>query len=290
MTAGDLLTVDGQLEWRGSLLGSATPFRLASLEGWLDLVDFRGDDFDRPSRHGMYPGQSVMGKRVITFSFKVKGVPLAQFGSMVDWMRALTAPTEEPVEEPLVVQLGGQRWMSMARCKGRKLNVDKYYSVGYTEGAIRWEATDPRLYSPTEHTALTALASPPSTGLQFPVQAPFDFGSGPIGGFVTVTNSGSVASWPTLQIDGPVTGPVITQHATGEQLRFDSSVPITSGQSLVLDTDQGDVALNGGNASNLLLTRNWFPLLPGQSTRIDFTASSYDPSARLTVRWRDAAA
>ncbi|GAA0638295.1 hypothetical protein GCM10010174_70190 [Kutzneria viridogrisea] len=290
MTAGDLITADGQLEWRGALLGSATPFRLTKLEGWLDLTEMRGDDYDRPSRHGMYPGASLMGKRVVTFSFLVKGVPLAQFQSMVDWMRALTAPVEQPVEQPLVIRLGGQSWMTMARCKGRTLNVDKYYALGYTTGAIRWEATDPRLYSPAEHVLTTPLASPATTGLKFPVQAPFDFGTGPTGGFLTATNTGSVASWPTLQIDGPVTGPVITNHATGERLAFDPTVPITAGQSLVLDTDQRAVTLNGGNASNLLLTRGWFPLLPGTATRLDFTASSYDPAALLTCRWRDAAA
>jgi hypothetical protein len=290
MTAGDLLTTDGQLEWRGALLGSATPFRLAKLDGWIDLPSFRGDDFDRPGRHGQYPGQSVMGKRTITFSFKVKGVPLAQFQSIVDWMRGLTAPVEVPVEEPLVAQFGGQRWMAMCRCKGRTLNLDKYYAVGYTEGAIRWDATDSRLYSPAEHIASAALASPATTGLQFPLVFPLDYGLGPTGGNVTVLNSGSVAAWPTLQIAGPVTGPVVTNHATGERLRIDPAVPITAGQTLTLDTDQRAVSLNGANASNLLLTRNWFPLLPGVSTRIDFTASSYDPSASLTVRWRDAAA
>lgn len=291
MTAGDLITADGQLEWRGSLLGSGTSFRLAGLTGWLDLSDFRGDDYDRPSRHGQFPGASLMGKRTITFSFKVTGVSLPAFQALIDAMRALTAPVEQPVEEPLVIRLGGQSWRCMARCKGRILNVDKYYAVGYTEGAIRWDATDPKLYSPAEHSVSTPLASPPTTGLQFPLVFPLDFGAGPSGGFLSATNAGSVATWPTLQIDGPVTGPILTNHGTGQQLVFSPSFSLALGQSLLIDTDQRQITLNGVAMNQWLTTRGWFPLLPGAATRIDFAqVGSYSSSALLTCRWRDAAA
>lgn len=291
MTAGDLITADGQLEWRGSLLGSGTPFRLADLSGWIDLVDFRGDDYDRPNRHGQFPGASLMGKRTITFSFKVTGVSLAGFQAVIDSMRALTAPVEQPVEEPLVIRLGGQSWRCMARCKGRILKVDKFYAVGYTEGAIRWDATDSKLYSPAEHAVTTPLASPPTTGLVFPLVFPLDFGAGPSGGFLSATNAGWVATWPTLQIDGPVTGPIITNHSTGQQLVFNPSFTVAAGQSLLIDTDQKQVTLNGVAMNNWLVTRGWFPLLPGVATRIDFAqVGSYSSSALLTCRWRDAAA
>lgn len=290
MTAGDLITTDGQLEWRSTLLGTGTSYGLTKLEGWLaDLPPMRGDDFDRPSRHGMFPGASEMSKRTVTWSGLI-ACPPSQLASLRDAVQQLTAPAEVPVEEPLVIRDIGTAWMCMARAKRRTVSIDIYTPLGFATYAIQWEATNPKLYSPALHSSSTPLASPPTTGLVFPVQAPFDFGAGPVGGNLTVINSGSVATWPTFTIAGPVTGPVLTNHATGQQLLFNPAVTITAGQQLVIDTDQRQVTLNGVAANNLLFTRGWFPLLPG-STRIDFTsAGTYSPSALFTVSWRDAAA
>lgn len=292
MTAGDLITADGQLEWRSTLLGTGTAYGMTKLEGWLgDLPPFRGDDFDRPSRHGMFPGASEMSKRTITWTGRIVANPASQLGSLRNQLQVMTAPAEVPVEEPLVIRdIGGVAWMCMARCKRRSVSIDVYTPLGYADYAIQWEATDPRLYSPALHTASTGLPSPPTTGLQFPLQFPLDFGAGPVGGNLTVTSAGSVAAWPTFTIAGPVTGPVLTNHATGDQLLFNPAFTITAGQSLVIDTDQKQVTLNGVPANNLLFTRGWFPLLPG-TTRVDFTsAGTYDPAAALSVSWRDAAA
>lgn len=293
MAAGDLLTGDGQVEWRSTLLGTGTMWRLDSLTGWLDLPDFRGDDQPRPSRHGVFPNASLMSKRVVQATFVSKGVGLAGFPAGVAALQALTAPTESPVEEPLVIQLNGQKWLCNARLKKRAIGpVDKRYAVGYTTLAIQWEATDPKLYSPAVHTMSTGLATAASTGLPFPLQFPLDFGSGPVGGYLSgVTNAGWVASWPQFTITGPATGPIVTNHDTGDRLLFNPTFVVSAGQTLTIDTDLRQVALQGVPANNQLFTRSWFPLLPGIPTRIDFAqVGTYDPAAQLTVSWRDAAA
>jgi hypothetical protein len=292
VAAGDLLTTDGQVEWRSTILGGTSMWRLDTLSGWLDLPDFRGDDQPRPSRHGMFPNATLMSKRVVTATFQTKGVALSGFPGGVAALQALTAPSESPVEEPLVIQLNGQKWLCNARLKKRALNVDKVYAVGYTTLALQWEATDPKLYSPSLHTMSTGLATAASTGLVFPLQFPLDFGSGPTGGYLSgVTNAGWVAAWPQFSITGPVTGPTITNHDTGDRLMFNPSFVVAAGQQLTIDTDLRQVALQGVQANGQLFTRSWFPLLPGVPTRIDFAQlGTYDPAATLTVSWRDAAA
>lgn len=293
MAAGDLLTTDGQIEWRSTLLGAGSMWRLGSLSGWLDLPDFRGDDQPRPSRHGMFPNATLMSKRIVQATFLSKGVALAAFPGGVAALQALTAPTESPAEEPLVIQLNGQKWLCNARLKKRAIGpVDKQYAVGYTSLALQWEATDPKLYSPTLHTMSTGLAGAATSGLVFPLTFPLDFGSGLSGGFIGgVTNTGWVASWPQFAIAGPVTGPIVTNHDTGDRLLFNPSFVVSAGQTLTIDTDLHQVALNGVQANSQLFTRSWFPLLPNTPTRIDFAqVGTYDPAASLSVSWRDAAA
>lgn len=288
MAAGDLITTDGQLEWRGTLLGSASPYRMTKLEGWLDLAEIRGTDPDRPNRHGLFQGSQLMGKRVITLSYLIKGVPRAEFGSVIATLRAVTAPAEQPLEEPLVVRLDGQTWQASVRCVRRIINVEKYYSVGYTTGAIQWQATDPRVYSLVERVAVAALPVPATDGLRFPLVFPLGFGAGKPGGRLVATNDGDVASWPVWEITGPVTGPVIADRDSGRRLVFDSGFIIDRGQRLVIDTDARTVLLNGVNRNDRLLIRQWFPIPARRSVQVLFAAGSYDPTALLSARWRDA--
>ncbi|MET9647570.1 phage distal tail protein [Streptomyces syringium] len=288
MPAGDLITRDGQLEWRGALLGAGTPYRMTRLEGWLDLGETRGANPDRPGRHGLLQGSLLLGRRTVTLSYLVSGVPRERFGQVVEDLRTLTAPGERPVEEPLVIRLDGRSWLANVRCVRRTVGVEKLYAVGHTTGAVQWEATDPRLYSPTEHRAATSLPAPPTDGLRFPLFFPLAFGAGKAGGRLIAVNRGGAATWPVWEIDGPVTGPMVTERDTGQRLVCHPDFTVARDQTLVIDTDARTVLLNGVNHNDVLLTRQWFPFPVGTPARVDFTATSYDPAARLTARWRDA--
>ncbi|GAA0605584.1 hypothetical protein GCM10010174_22930 [Kutzneria viridogrisea] len=287
MTPGELITTDGQLEWRGVLLGTASPYRMTKLEGWLDLAEVRGQDTPRPT-HGLLQGSQLMGKRVVTLTYLIKGVPVESFGAAVATLRAITAPAERPLEEPLVIRLDGQSWQVNARCVRRSINVAKYYSLGYTTGSIQWQATDPRLYSTVESTSATGLAAPQTDGLPFPLVFPLVMGTGRQGGVLLARNAGDVATWPVLVVTGPVLGPVVTNRDTGQRLVFDPAFPVAAGQRLVLDTDTRTVLLNGANRNDRLLTRQWFPIPAHGSVHIGFEAGGFDPAARLTARWRHA--
>lgn len=286
--AGDLITTDGQVEWRGTLLGAASPFRMTRLEGWLDLADTRVQDVERPGRHGLFQGRQLMGKRLITFSYLVKGVSADEFGAAIRRLRRVTAPAEAPAEEPLVIRLDGETWQANARCVRRSIDVRRFYAVGFTTGAIQWQATDPRLYSLVQRTAVTGLAAPPTDGLPFPLVFDLKFGEGPRGGRFVVTNEGDVAAWPVWEVTGPVVGPAITNQVTGQRLQFEPDFRVAEGQRLVVDTDARTVRLGGVNRNDALVNRQWFPIPAGGDVQVAFTARSYDPTASLTARWRDA--
>jgi len=285
MPAGDLITADGQLEWRGLVLGAASPYRLTKLEGWLDLAEVRGQDTPRPNRHGLYQGSQLMGRRTITVSFLIKGAPLAD---AVRRLRAATAPTEQPLEEPLVVRLDGRSLLANARCVRRSIDVAKHYAVGLTAGAIQWQATDPRLYSTEESRQSTGLAARQPDGLPFPLAFPLLMGSGRPGGALLAANAGDVAVWPEWTVQGPVLGPVITNQDTGQSLVFDPTFAVLEGQRLVIDTDRRTVLLNGVDRNDRLLRRDWFPIPAAGAVRVGFLAERDDPAALLTGRWRDA--
>jgi hypothetical protein len=128
-----------------------------------------------------------------------------------------------------------------------------------------------------------------SGGLTWPLTWPLDWGSSArTGGEMEATNDGNVAVWPALAITGPVVGPVVTQVDSGDQLVFDPTWSIAAGETVEVDTDFRTVHLAGITRNDRLQRRDWFPLLPGMATRIQFSSTGvFDPAAALTVTWRD---
>jgi len=292
---GELLTADAQVEWRGTLLGSGSYFGTKDLLGWYDLPGQRGTNAPLPNRHGSYPGRKLSSDRYVELQFKTKGVTLAGFPAAIDLLRRITAPDEDPQEEPLVVRLDGESWMCWARVIRRSIPTNKQYALGYTEGSIQWEATDPRLYSVEELSAGATLPAPVGGGLDFGGggldfgAGGLDFGAGTTGGTAIATNLGHVPTWPRLEITGPVTGPVVT-FPGDRQLRFNPAFVVLAGQTLVIDTRPSlrTVELNGVSRKSELYTLQWTALEPGEPTAIRYTAAVYDPSSLLTIFWRHA--
>lgn len=288
--AGDLITADDQIEWRGLLLGAGTPFRWTGLEGWLDSPDTRGSDSDRTDRHGSLPGSLLAQSRTITYSWQMKGVSLGDFPAQVARLRRATTIARNGDEEPLVIRRHGVTHMVMARCTNRAIPDDAQYWRGIPRGAIRWRASNPELLQLPRLDVSIGLAAPAVSGLAFPLAFPLDFGAGrPDGGEFTITNEGDSEAWPVWRITGPITGPAITNPDTGDTLAFDPAWALPAGQTLEIDTDARTVLITDslGNSTSVsrsdrLFVRQWFPLPPGQPTRVRFTAvSGYASAARL---------
>lgn len=289
--AGELITADGQVEWRGVLLGPGTAFGTVEITGWYDLPDMRGSDVPYSSRHGTYQGQQLTNPRQVTWNFKSRS--RSGLSSAVAQLRQITAPAEAPIEEPLVIRLDGTSLRCMARVIKRAIPTDTNYALGYTNGAIMWEASDPRLYSAAETIYSTALPASSGGGLDFSSggldfsSGGLDFGGGQQGGLITAVNIGHVPMWPVIEIDGPVTGPAITFVDTGRQLLFNTSWAVAAGQTVTIDTYARTVQIGGVSVSQRLQVRQWTPLASGAS-KIQFSAAVYDPAPRMRVRVRDA--
>lgn len=292
MATGDLLTRDGQLQWRTLLLGAGTPYTLVTLEGWWDLPDVRGVNEPRSQSHGHHLGLMHSGMRFLTATFHVPEGPTGNLPVRLDAVRSTMARAENPVEEPLAVQWAGIKYQVYARIRRRSLPLNPDYAAGYTQVIVQFETTDPRIYSLAEYVVSLALAAATSGGLDFGSNG-LDFGSGGLDfgpsptGSVAVTNSGHVDTWPILEIDGPVTGPHIVFADTGRVLHFDPSWAVLSGQTLVIDTRLRTCLISGVSVRQRLLTAQWTSLPVGSST-ILYQAAAYSASTVLRVRWRDA--
>lgn len=286
MTAGSLITSEHQVEWRGVLFGPSGSARLGSVSGHLDVPAMLGANSERPGRHGASPGRKRLGERVIEASVHA---PAGASSTVVAAVRAATTVAEDPVEEDLVIWSGTSAPVLVrGRLERRAVPCDPDAGYPYWRAVLQWVCCDPRLYSLSEHSTSVGLPAPPATGLGFPLVFPLDFGTGSAASQVSATNAGGVSTWPVIEIDGPVTGPIVTCVATGQRLVFDPSWSIPAGVTVSVDTDARSVAIGSVSYRSRLFTAQWFPLPPG-TTVINFSSvGSYDAAAAMTVRWRDA--
>lgn len=284
--AGDLLTADEQIEWRGLVLGAGTPYGWRSLEGWLDLPEVAAADSDRGDRHGQYAGRLHVRGRVITYTYVTRQVSLAAFPLAVAALRAATVVPEDADEEPLVVRLHGVRHQVMARVVRRTIPQGLHYSLGHAVGVIQWRATSAYIQQLPALDVQVPLPSPVTEGLMVPLQFPLSLGPGQLGGEITVTNGGNAPAWPRFTFTGPVVGPRIVAPDLGGLLEFNPAWSVPADQQIEVDTDARTVTIVGSGVSrdDQLWVRGWFPLPPQVPVRIQWSAAGgYSAAATLHI-------
>lgn len=293
MAAGDLITRPWHLEWRQALFGwPSTRISINGLTGWLELPAARTTMTDRAGRHGSFPGAQSLGTRTIEVTFNlIDGDPAV----LAAVRRAFAVVEEDQDEEPLVVWAGTDGpELVYARIEKASIPTDLDFSNGLHTATVQWIASDPLRYSPALHIATVGLsATGGGHGLRFPLDFPLDFGDAVSAGTVDVVNAGNAVSWPMLYVYGPptgtsLTGITITHTQTGRRLVFSGSFTVAAGTVVQIDTTNRYVSVAGVSRNDQLVERGWFGLTPGAASTILFTATTGDPSATLSIQWRDA--
>ncbi|MFE6742352.1 phage distal tail protein [Streptomyces tubercidicus] len=276
--------------WR-LLIGAGTPYKWRKLEGWEELPELDNGSVPRPSAHGSFLGRLLSQTRTVALGEVIVRAPVEQLGLVVETLNADTPLVED--EQPLLVHLDERGpLLAWARVVRRAVPVELGYAVGtVTEGALEFEATDPRRYTPSVQQAELGLPEPclPWHG---------DYGHGPRGipastGDHTVSNVGSAPTHPVVEFHGPVDSPRLTNVTTGAVLEYE--VILDPGERLVVDTFDGTATLPDG--SSLLTAASvecWpepaFTLAAGTNC-LTFRAAPdapADPRAAAVLRWRSA--
>lgn len=289
MTAGDLITRDGQIEFGGVLLGSTTPYRWLELTGWEDMPPLDSGSAPRPNRHGSWPGRLYSQQRIVTYSSTVSTAIPADFGAAITALRRATPVDSGDVDLPLVVRTKwGETLLAYGRVTQRAIPNSPQAGIGRGKATIQWTCADPRRYSVALHS--TPIPQPTSgAGLTYPLTYPLDYGTGGDSGARLITNAGEVAASPVITITGPCTLPSVVAVASGYVLELD--LILAAAETVVIDTGDGSVTLGGADRLYSLTGRSvppeFFTLPPG-STEIAFRASVFGGGSSCTVTWRDA--
>lgn len=157
-----------------------------------------------------------------------------------------------------------------------------------------WQLTvgseDPLLYGPPELASAGLAGAVIGTGRVWPRVWPRDWGvaPGPPPGQVTLSNVGLASYFPTLQIDGPVTNPVVSMVETGDRIAFRGAVP--AGQFLHIDCARRRVIIAARSNPNAGVSMRhltssvgaWLAVPVGGAT-LQWTADDANQDASLSI-------
>lgn len=139
---------------------------------------------------------------------------------------------------------------------------------------IGMTAADPRIYGVTTNTLANGIVYNGYTGLAYAA--------------VSASNVGSVATFPTISVLGPVTNPVLTNSTSGKVLSLTRT--IAAGDRVDLDFTNRTIKTQAGTSIYSALnytTSEWWPVNPGANT-VTLTGTFVSTAAQLSVGWRDA--
>lgn len=279
-------------EWRAKLrdleLG-AWPYTFSGPISGLGFV-VRNEDFEVDGVDGVF----AQGD---TYAEKVLGIPLTVHGhgaaEVMTNLRALTAawrPVRGIVDEPLELHLPDQELGSTLYFgRPRTIAADLNLLVGGAAQVLaEFVATDPYRYAFDESSVLIPRANRDG-GLLVPAEEPFVFGTTGDSGLRTATNQGIYPTWPTLEISGPVTNPIVENVTTGTRLRFVIELEEADTLTVFTAPRRRAVFLNGtaDRYSTKTPTSSFFALEPGPNV-LRYSASGASPGSTVAVTWRHA--
>ncbi|WP_328318845.1 phage distal tail protein [Streptomyces sp. NBC_00388] len=294
---GSLISLDGQIQWGGLLMGTGTPYPVdrTGITGWDDLPELDLGDVLRPDQHGAWPGDRWAQPRLIGATVWLAPPAGTDPLATATAFRSATGPGGQ--ERWLAVRLLGETLAVRARVSRRVVPQDRAYALqGFAKVSLQWTATDPRRYGPVLHDAITGLPVG-ETGLAWDDTAgsglrwPLGWGAAGNAGSIAAANAGGASVRPVVEFRGPVQRPSLTRLSDGRQLQYD--LALGAGDVLTVDTETGTVLLNDTASRIYTATpdsspEQLFQLEPGTTDlafRSDDTTPS--PAASVTVRWRD---
>ena len=263
--------------------GGDNDIGLTNVEG-LSPPDLRVDEIERASDHGSFIFAQWLSSRTITFEGDIIGNDTTDFNTKIDSLRAAFSPQAAPL--PLQFSIPGgvdKRVYCVPSRLVFPVNVDYSMQMGGWSAELR--AEDPRIYSETYYNY--DIGPYIENGITFNITFNVNFGGTSGGGLSqTLTNNGTIGTFPYVVFQGPAVNPKLRNLTTGETLAL--NINLASTDIFVVDFQARTIMQDAySRYSSLDISSTWWQLAPGDNV-IKLEAGSTTGSTKATVSYRDA--
>lgn len=287
---GDSITKDGQLEFRGYLLGDNEKTFMDEITGWDDLPGVDSGNTPRSNSHGAWAGKKLANQRIITWSGRFSPPDTSLWEDELRSLRSAFSLPLDTEELPIIIRSIGEKKLSFGAVVQRSIPMNRAYGYYGANVSIQFHCSDPRRYSLGENSWTLELPPVVDNGLIYPLTYPLNYGETVTSSSGTLLNDGDIVTPVILVFNGPVENPALLNLTSGVRLEF--NISLGTGETLEVNTRAGTVLLNGiadrlytrSSTSSPLLS---FGLSPGDN-EMQITATSWDLPASVDISWRDA--
>lgn len=266
--------------------GGSSPYQILSVDGLEGLPDIRNQDDNRGYNDGMFTGQDFLSGRTINIIFNTFGAGATSAQTNFNTIQQALLPQRSGTT-PLYFKLPtatGDQFVN-ARVRGLTTTIDPNYTYGFITSQVTFFCPDPTIYDTTLQSANLVLGTGLGRVYNRVYNLLYNSGAGSPG--ATITNSGWATAYPTITFNGPITNPTVGNVTQGLYMFFNAT--FTNTDSVVIDTYNKLVTLNGNPARNLLLSSSkFFTASPGANLIYFAGSGTLAGITGGTVTWRNA--
>lgn len=210
-----------------------------------------------PGQHGETALTYALKPRTLTMVHRRRGKNRYEYWQLRRDIINHLRPNRQPVwgaYEPcqLIRELpNGERWaLDVYWAGGMEFRESANWDEHSAQDVIRFNVYDPTFYDPDVGSVTLSIVVA-GAELAFPIAFPIIFqAEDTIDDFSTITYLGDWESFPVIEIDGPVTGIIITNSDTGERLELQYAIPL--GDTVTIDCNSSEKTVTDLSGTNLI--------------------------------------
>lgn len=272
---------------------------LTGIGGWDDAAEIREQRQPRAAQNGERALDLYYGGRTLQIEGFVQGSSWQDLQQRKRDLAAVLLPTQSekvlklpnPLEAYTSAASYADQMAGYERMSARVLAPVEFGDVlgGLGQSfVVSLRASDPRRYGDVLNASVTSDLTT-AGGLAFPLSFPISFNPSGLGGYVSVTNSGTVSTPGVMRVQGPVTNPAIYAQTVDALIAFDG-LTLASGDWIDIDLLERTVTFTDGSSRYRYLDddlSSWFLIPPGVS-EYRIGGSVVASPASLTISYRNA--
>jgi phage-related protein len=241
--------------------GADSPYQILSVDGLEALPAIRNQDDNRGYADGMFSGRDFFSGRTINIIFNVFGSDGVSAQTNFNTIQSYLLPQTSGTTPLYFLLPPDDTQFINARVRGLKATIDPNYTYGYITAMVEFFCPNPLYFNANTQTAVMAYLPPTGRTYNRIYNLVYDPSTTDI--TTTVTNNGWSNTYPVIDLNGPITNPIVGNQTQDAFLEFAGTY--TASDHLVIDLYNKLVTLNGLPARNLLVNGTWFSASPGNN-------------------------
>lgn len=268
------------------LFGANTSYRIVSSAGLISQPPMVVSTAKTTGRHGgLKAGPRTYDARKILFEINVLAEPPLAASAVEGLLDALHKAFRITEGEGLLIIDRVAKEQRVIWCHPTRAEFVADYDAwtGLIKGAVELEALDPIFYSAAMSLVLKPGLTSGTVNRTYPRTYPVVYGTSSSSSPQTGSfyNSGTIASYPVIQVIGPILNPTLRNQTTNESLTLNRN--IHAGEVVEIDmrihsVRIGDDSIRGSIGSS----PRWWGLMPGENL-ISFTGAGATSQTQATI-------